>query len=145
MAGALSGSENPSYQLHPLVVFWRHGQSLGTIKLLRCLPNGRMIHLHTILFNGYVEKNHIVMDVNVNVLRDIHVFFEIECDDIAHAVITETSWELPGLHIALKASAPEMHLESVNARTLRVVYPAQVRRPETMTMHFDLQLFVDVP
>ncbi|MBQ2463151.1 MAG: hypothetical protein II504_12010 [Clostridia bacterium] len=145
MAGALSGSENPSYQLHPLVVFWRHGQSLGTIKLLRCLPNGRMIHLHTILFNGYAEKNHIVMDVNVNVLRDIHVFFEIECDDIAHAVITETSWELPGLHIALKASAPEMHLESVNARTLRVVYPAQVRRPETMTMHFDLQLFVDVP
>ena len=145
MLGALSGSENPSYQLHPLVAFWQHGQHLGTIKLLRCLPNGRMIHQHTILFNGYAEKNHVVMDVNVNVLRDMHVFFEIECDDLAQAVITDTAWDLPGLHITLQSSAPEMHLEPVNDRTLRVVYPARVRSPETMTMHFDLQFSLSDP
>ena len=80
MAGAMSGSENPSYQLHPLVVFWRQGMGLGTIKLLRCLPDGQMTHLHTVFFDGKVERNHLTMDVDAQVRRDVDIFFEIECD-----------------------------------------------------------------
>ena len=139
MLGALSGSENPSYQLHPLVAFWRCGDGLGTIKLLRCLPNGRMIHMHTVFFNGTAEKNHIAMDVHADVLRDVHVFFEIECDGIQEASISQDSWDLPGLHVQVSARAPKPFVERVDARTLRVIYPAQVLLPDTMRMHFDLQ------
>ena len=68
-----------------------------------------------------------------------------EYRNLAQAVITDTAWDLPGLHITLQSSAPEMHLEPVNDRTLRVVYPARVRSPETMTMHFDLQFSLSDP
>ena len=139
MLGALAGSENPSYQLHPLVAFWRRGGGLGTIKLLRCLPNGHMIHMHTVLFDGWAEKNHMVMDVRADVGRDVKVFFEIECEGADQARISRESWELPGLRVAVGGSAPAPFVEKVNLRTLRVCFLARVEAPETMRMHFDLR------
>lgn len=139
MIGALAGSENPSYQLHPLVAFWRHNSGLGTMKLLRKLPNGRMIHMHTVLFDGRAERNRAVMDVHVDVNRDVIVFFEIECDGIETAQILPNKWELPGLRVLLDAQTPVPYVEKVDGRTLRVCYPARVRQPGTMRMHFDLR------
>ena len=64
MLGVLSGSENPSHQLHPLTVLWRNKEGIGTICLLRSLPDGRMIHLHTVLFNGTLEDSRIRMHID---------------------------------------------------------------------------------
>ena len=139
MTGALSGSENPSYQLHPLVIFWKTESGLGTVKLLRCLPDGRMTHLHTVLFNGRADRNRLSMDVQSRVHRDVDVFFEIECDDMEKAILAPDFWQLPGLNLILSAKAPAPRVEKVNARILRVIYPARMDQPESLQMHFDLQ------
>ena len=140
MTGALSGSENPSYQLHPLVVFWRQKTGLGTMKLLRCLPDGKMTHLHTVLFNGKAEKNHLTMDISVQVRRDVDIFFEIEADNIQEAKITPDAWRLPGLQAAVSATAPSPECRFMNDRVLRVVYHAKLDDPASLHMHFDFKL-----
>ena len=140
MAGAMSGSENPSYQLHPLVVFWRQKQGNGTIKLLRCLPDGQMTHLHTVLFNGRTDKNHITMDVDAQVCRDVDIFFEVECDGLDSARLEDGAWHFPGLTVSLSASAPKPTLQRIDSRVLRIVYPARIALPDTMRMRFDLTL-----
>ncbi len=143
MLGALAGSENPSYQLHPLVVFWRGGKGLGTIKLLRRTPEGKMNHLHTVYFNGAVEKTRAVMDVRVAVNRDIIVYFELEYPGLSDiAEITDDRWTLPGLTVRLQADAPK---PTVTRRgdILQVCYLSEARKPETkklmFTMDFDLR------
>ena len=140
MVGIMRGSENPSYQLHPLVVFWRQKTGLGTIKLLRCLPDGQMTHLHTVFFHGEMEKNRLTMDVNAQVKRDVDIFFEIECGDIDAAVIDENAWRLPGLTVALSAQAPRPMVRKIDARTLWVIYPARISQPDTMRMRFEMTL-----
>lgn len=139
MIGALSGSENPSYQLHPLVVFWRQGEGLGTIKLLRCLPDGQMTHLHTVLFDGRADRGHVAMDIDVRVRRDVDIFFEIECGGLEKAAFTETSWRLPGLTVSLNSDAPKPVFQPLGPRVRRIVYPARIAVPETMRLRFELQ------
>ena len=143
MAGVMRGSENPSHQLHPLVVFWRQKTGLGTVKLLRCLPDGQMTHLHTVFFHGEMEKNRLTMDVNAQIRRDVDIFFEIECDQADKAVITENEWRLPGLTVVLNADAPRPAVRTMNPRTLRVIYPARISRPDTMRMRFELTLKIE--
>ena len=140
MAGVMRGSENPSHQLHPLVVFWRQKTGLGTIKLLRCLPDGQMTHLHTVFFHGEMEKNRLTMDVNAQVRRDVDIFFEIECDNADAAVIAENEWRLPGLTVAMNAHAPRPTVRKLDARTLRVIYPARISQPDSMKMRFEMTL-----
>lgn len=140
MVGSLAGSENPSYQLHPYVVFWRDEQGLGTIKLLRCNPDGRMIHLHTVLFNGVTEKTHSTMDVTFGVNRDVKLFYEIEYPGISQsAVIGPDKWELPGLTVHLRADAPVPTVERMGDR-LRVCYLSEALKAETKKMHFEIDL-----
>ncbi|MDO5326273.1 MAG: hypothetical protein Q4G00_06050 [Clostridia bacterium] len=139
MTGALSGSENPSYQLHPLVVFWRQQKGLGTIKLLRCLPDGKMTHLHTIFFDGKADKSRITMDISVQVRRDVDIFFEIEAHDLERILITDSEWHFPGLDVCVKAQAPQFKLNKINERTIRIVYPSRTSDPASRTMHFDFQ------
>jgi hypothetical protein len=122
------------------VVFWRQKTGLGTIKLLRCLPDGQMTHLHTVLFYGEMQKNRLTMDVNARVKRDVDIFFEIECDDIDAAVIDENAWRLPGLTVALSAQAPRPMVRKIGPRTLRVIYPARVSQPDSMKMRFEMTL-----
>lgn len=138
MTGALAGSENPSHQLHPLVIFWRSGEGLGTVKLLRSWPNGSMQHMHTVFFNGTAHKNHIDMDVQTCVNRDVKYFFEIECPHAASAQIEADQWTLPGLTIHLRADAPAPVVEKRSDSVIRVCYLAEVEKPETMHMQFHL-------
>ncbi len=140
MAGVMRGSENPSYQLHPLVVFWRQKKGLGTIKLLRCLPDGQMTHLHTVFFHGEMEKNRLTMDVNAQVRRDVDIFFEIECDNANAIEIDDSEWRLPGLNVTLNAEAPRPTVRRIDARVLRVIYPARISQPDSMRMRFEMTL-----
>lgn len=150
MVGAMAGSENPSNQLHPLVVFWRGEKGLGTIKVLRrtAAPEHKMNHLHTVLFNAVAEKNHITLDVERDVNRDIEVYFEIEYPEINHsAVIENTVWKLPGLEVRLQTSAPAPSLEkncriwgSPEEDVLRVCYLSEACKPENRHLHFDIEM-----
>ena len=139
MTGALAGSENPSYQLHPLVIFWRSGEALGTVSLHRCLPDGRMQHMRTVLFNGQADRNRLTMDVEARVTRDVDVFFEISCPGLDPEQLRESCWTLPGLTIRLSARAPRPEIRRVDEHTLRVVYPARQEDPASLRMHFDLE------
>lgn len=142
MTGALSGSENPSYQLHPLVVFWRGGKGLGTIKVLRSAPDGDMQHMHTVLFDGVCDREHLTLDVDFRVNRDVKLYFEIEYPGVcASAEISADKWLLPGLTVALDAKAPEFFLEkSECGNILKVCYMSRTRVKETKQMHFDMRL-----
>ena len=139
MLGALSGSENPSHQLHPLVSFWQSPRGLGTVKLLRCLPDGRMIHMHTVLFNGHAAQNQAWMDVHAQVGRDVVIFYELECDGMETAMISPACWLLPGLKVFVDAQAPLPRVEIINQRTIRICYLAEADKPETQRMHFHLR------
>lgn len=140
MTGALAGSENPSHQLHPLVIFWRGEKGLGTIKLLRSYPNGDMQHMHTVLFNGKADRNHLTMNVDFQVNRDVKLFYEIEYPGICDsAEITDTLWKLPGMQLHMDAKAPAFQLEkSADGNSLKVCYISRARVPETKQMFFDM-------
>lgn len=149
MTGCLAGSENPSHQLHPLVVFWRGEKELGTIKVLRSTPEGKLNHLHTVYFNAKAEKNHLTMDVDFSVNRDVKLYFEIDYPGVCEtAVITDNLWKLPGLTIEVKADAPHCFVEtkctgshgSDPENVLKVCYLSEALKPETKKMHFDLLL-----
>ncbi len=140
MLGVLSGSENPSHQLHPLTVFWRNGKEIGTIRLLRSLPDGRMIHLHTVLFDGTLEDTRIDMRVDNQAGRDVDVFFEITCAGISEDRILPEKWILPGLTVKLAARAPAPVIRRVDSRTVRVIYPGRTDSPGSLQMHFQLDL-----
>ena len=142
MAGALAGSENPSYQLHPLVVFWQGEKGLGTIKVLRSTPDGDMQHMHTVLFNGVCDREHLTLDVDFRVNRDVKLYFEIEYPGVCgEAEITADCWKLPGLSIAMKNQAPDFFLEEKQeGNILKVCFMSRARVPETKQMHFDLHL-----
>ncbi len=142
MAGALSGSENPSYQLHPLVVFWRSEKGLGTVKALRSAPDGDMQHMHTVLFDGRCDRERLTLDVDFRVNRDVKLYFEIEYPGVCEsAAISADQWRLPGLNVALAAKATDFFLEkSGDGNILRVCYLSETRRPETKQMAFDLRL-----
>ena len=99
-----------------------------------------MTHLHTVFFHGKLEKNRLNMDVNAQVRRDVDIFFEIECDKSDDAVIAENEWRLPGLTVLLSAQAPRPTVRKINARTLRVIYPARISQPNTMRMRFEMTL-----
>ena len=142
MVGALAGSENPSYQLHPLVVFWQGEKGLGTIKVLRSTPDGDMQHMHTVLFNGVCDREHLTLDVDFRVNRDVKLYFEIEYPGVCgEAEITADCWKLPGLSIAMKNQAPDFFLEEEKeGNILKVCFMSRARVPETKQMHFDLHL-----
>ena len=143
MTGALAGSENPSHQLHPLVIFWRCDEGIGTIKLLRSWPNGGMHHMHTVFFNGTAKKNHIEMDIQTKVNRDVKYYYEIECSNAADSVIADEEWKLPGLRLQLTADAPKPTVEKISDHVIRVCYLAEVEKPETMHMHFSIDATVE--
>ncbi len=156
MTGALAGSENPSHQLHPLVVFWRGEKGLGTIKVLRSTPEGKMNHMHTVFFNAKADKTHLTMDVDYQVNRDVKLFFEIEYPGISESAdIQENLWKLPGLTVQVAAQAPAYTVErnivmggrrsegKPNPDILRVCYLSEALKPETKQMHFDIDLKLD--
>ena len=142
MTGALSGSENPSYQLHPLVAFWRGEKGLGTIKVLRSAPDGDMQHMHTVLFDGVCDREHLTLDVDFRVNRDVKLYFEIEYPRVcASAEIAADKWLRPGLTGAPDAKAPDFFLEkSECGNILKVCYMSRTRVPDTKQMHFDMML-----
>lgn len=138
MIGTLSGSENPSHQLHPLTVFWRSGDGIGTIRLLRSLPDGRMNHLHTVLFNGSLENTRIHMQVDNQTGQDVDIYFEIACEGIPEDRILPDRWDLPGLTVRLSADAPAPVVRRVDSRTVRVIYPSRIASPDSLHIHFEL-------
>lgn len=142
MTGALEGSENPSHQLHPLVVFWRGEKGLGTIKVLRSWPDGGMNHMHTVFFHGKADRRHLTLDVDFQVNRDVKLYYEIEYPGVCDAAeITATLWKLPGLNVDMKAQAPDFFLEkSVDGNIIKVCYMSRTRVPDTKKMSFDMML-----
>ena len=124
MLGALSGSENPSGQLHPLTLFWRCGDALGTLCLRRCLPDGRDSHLHTVFFDGEAEARRARMEARNACPRPVDVYFEIHCPGLAPEAIGDGVWSLPGLTLRVEAEAPAPRVTATAPGTLRVAYPA---------------------
>ncbi len=130
MAGAMSGSRNPSHQLHPFVVFWKN----GTIKLLRSLMDGSMNHLHTVLFDGQVRGTHAEMTVRSETPFPVLVFYEIEAkEELRGDMVTSSSWDLPGLHVDVDGPVPEV--QAYGGNVLRLAFP--LHEGETLAFRFD--------
>ena len=145
MAGVLSGSENPSHQLHPLTVFWRAGEGIGTIRLQRSLPDGRMDHLHTVLFDGRFRDGRMDMRVDNRAGRDVDVFFEISCPGLTEKSFSPETWELPGLTVRLRSEAPGPEVRRVDENTVRVIYPSRTFSPGSLSMRFLIDLVQKAP
>ena len=103
MIGALSGSENPSHQLRPLVVFWRCGEALGTLRTGRCLPDGRECHLHTVFFDGEASENRASLRIRNAAQQAVTFYLELQGPGIEDSVLTPERWELPGLTVRVRS------------------------------------------
>ncbi len=124
MAGAMRGSRNTSHQLHPLVVFWRDPATgnVGTMKLLRCLEDGEMCHLHLVTIDCVLDASNTVRVHAVSsVLRPVVLFFELACPDLHPDSFTETVWHLPGMEVHVQSSLP-MSIRAVKPGVVRVAY-----------------------
>ncbi len=140
MCGCMDGSENPSHQLHPLTVFWRCGSSLGTLKLLRCLSDGTMDHLHTVLFRGTCEDTTLKMQVENRCPEVVTLFFEIECPGADRTVIEPSRWILPGLEIAYTSQRHDLEKEILSENRIRLMLTMDPRVPDTLLYAFTLML-----
>jgi len=101
-----------------------------------------MQHMHTVLFDGVCEKEHLTLDVDFRVNRDVKLYFEIEYPGVCEAAdIAADQWKLPGLTVTLDAKAPDFWLEkSECSNILKVCYMSRTRVPDTKQMHFDMRL-----
>ncbi len=106
MLGGLTGSRNTSHQLHTLVAFWQTEQGLGTLKLLRCLPDGEMCHLHDVAFDVLTDSRSARVHAVSSVNRDVLLFFEIDCPHLTAAAFSPDAWHLPGLDVTVSGSLP---------------------------------------
>ncbi|MBR1684858.1 MAG: hypothetical protein IJ708_06935 [Clostridia bacterium] len=138
MYGAMRGSLNPSHQLHPLVIFWRHGEALSTLRLLRALPDGSLGHLHVVRFDGQAEEGRITMEVINDSPHDVLLRFDLDLPGARpeETQITEDIWQLPGLTLAFKAHPKELTLRTFPDSPLSVCYP--LKRGEQV--RFDILL-----
>ena len=146
MLGAMSGSKNTSYQLHPAVVFWRNSLgSLSTIKLLRRSAEGELQHFHTVYMDFTAEPHRLTGTVRACAGRDILPYFEIESPGLEQAVLTDDAWTVCGLRVTVSATvtaqgqtgpAPRQLWRRDNV--LRVGYP--LKDGETLTVKLGLDL-----
>lgn len=78
MLGAMRGSCNTSYQLHPAVAFWRNNEgALSTMKLLRRTAEGELKHFHTVFFDVTAEAHTMHGQIRANAGRDVVPYFEL--------------------------------------------------------------------
>ena len=142
MLGAMSGSRNTSYQLHPAVAFWRNaGGSLSTVKLLRRTAEDELIHLHTVLFDVTAEAHRLTGTVRARAGRDIVPYFELEGPGLDAAAFTDDLWQVCGLtarcRFALNGRPAPWHTSRAGS-VLRVCFP--MRDGDELT--FDMELTV---
>ena len=145
MLGGMRGSRNTSYQLHPLVAFWRNARgSLSTIKLLRRDAQGRLTHLHTVLMDFTAEARHLSGTVRMQAGQPIVPYLEVESPDLDSAVFAADRWEVCGLTLGLTATrtrngvtAPApFTVERVSGTVARVCFPAEDGDVLTLDLRF---------
>ena len=136
MLGGLMGSRNTSYQLHPLVAFWKTEKGLGTLKLLRCLPDGEMCHLHLVTVDALTDAHTARIHSASTVGRDILLFFEIECPGLTAASFTESVWHLPGLDVSVQSSLPLSVKAEEEGRVYRVYARLQAEAAVDIALTF---------
>jgi hypothetical protein len=117
MMGALSGSRNTSGQLHPGTIFWKYNNELYWIRLSRRRPNGRWAeHFTGIYFNGRVERNKFICEIDLSGDEEIAVFLEMHGKDIKNSSFEEDTWKLPGLEVKALFDANNVSLRQVGER-----------------------------
>jgi hypothetical protein len=100
MMGALRGSQNTSGQLHPGTIFWKHNGELYWIRLSRRRPNGRWAeHFTGIYFNGQVDRDKFISEIDLSGDKEIEVFMEMHGKDIKSSSFEGETWKLPGLEV----------------------------------------------
>lgn len=117
MMGALRGSENTSGQLHPGTIFWKHKGELYWIRLSRRRPNGHWSeHFTGIYFNGRVDKNKFLCEIDLRGDKKIEVFLEMHGKNIKSSTFEGNTWKLPGLEVTAHFHAHNVSLREVSDR-----------------------------
>ena len=145
MIGAMSGSRNTSYQLHPLTAFWSDGGEMGTMTLQRRCLNGRYQHMHTVIFDGNVSLRHARMQVRNEASAPVELVFLVDRKGIEAAGVTDKCWHFPGLTVqtaALDAEgnrySPNVHLNPADG-PLEICYPLNPGEERIFELDFSLQ------
>ncbi|MBQ9010923.1 MAG: hypothetical protein IJ088_16570 [Clostridia bacterium] len=145
MIGAMSGSRNTSYQLHPLTAFWMDHGEMGTLTLQRRCLNGRAKHMHTVIFDGTVSGHHAEMRVRNEASAPVELVFLVDRKGTNIAGVTDTVWHLPGLTVQAVVSdtdnnrvAPNVHKNPVSGQ-MEICYPLEPGDERNFELDFDLQ------
>jgi hypothetical protein len=117
MMGALSGSQNTSGQLHPGTIFWKHNDELYWIRLSRRRPNSEWCeHFTGIYFNGKVDRDKFICEVDLSGDKPIEVFLEMHGKGIKNSNFEGDTWQLPGLQIKGNFNADNVSVRQVGER-----------------------------
>ncbi len=135
MLGGMSGSRNTSYQLHTLVAFWRTNQGIGTLKLLRCLEDGEMCHLHYVDIDAQTEDRSAHVRAVSHVGRPVLLFLEFECPGLNSDAFAGDVWHLPGLDLSLRTSLP-LTVKPAGEKVYRVYFRLERDVPADLALSF---------
>jgi hypothetical protein len=117
MMGALKGSQNTSGQLHPGTIFWKYKDELYWIRLSRRRPNeSSQEHFTGIYFNGQVDKDRFLCEIDLCEDKEIEVFLEMHGKDIQKSTFESGLWRLPGLEAKGYFDADDVALRNIGDR-----------------------------
>lgn len=136
MMGALRGSKNTSGQLHPGTIFWKHQGHLYWIRLSRRRPKGEWSeHFTGIYFNGKVDRDMFLCDIDLSGDKAIEVFLEMHGKDIKNSSFEGQTWKLPGLEVTGHFHADNVLLRQVGERVeMYSVFPGGKNGKMTICM-----------
>lgn len=140
MIGGLRGSRNVSGQLHPATVFWKQGEGVGTIRLLRREegnPFGK--GNRSVFYNAEASRGRLRIEVELEIQREMELYFEIEAEGLTPEAITPGRWNLPGLTVELETDADRPVVQQT-LQGLLVVYPSSCRPDRKRQVSFDLRI-----
>lgn len=125
MMGALKDSQNTSGQLFPGTIFWKHNGDLYWIKLARRRPGGEWSeHFTGVYFNGHVERDKFISEINLKGDKEIEVFLEMHGKDIKDSTFDGDVWKLPGLEVTAVFDADNVSVRQVKDRLeMYAVFP----------------------
>ncbi|MCG7376606.1 hypothetical protein MH215_06335 [Paenibacillus sp. ACRSA] len=108
MIGAMSGSRNTNGQMFPATIHWQSDQGdLYDLRLTRReVGESWNTHLRGITFEADLTEDSLTIEVRLETVNEIEVYFEIRGSFIEKDNIQDHQWRLPGLICAVTAEAP---------------------------------------
>lgn len=140
MLGGMSGSHNTNGQMHNATAHWltKEGKRYTLRMVRRVAGESWNSHLRGMRFNAAASERQLDISAELRSDAPIELVFEIGGEDISGTEVSEHSWSLPGLKVAVSANAPVPRLIHTGSKA-EIVYPVHAGGKMWEKMEFQLR------